>query len=99
MVIKRSIKVISIKSKNYLRQSVDVNKILIFYNTNDDIRPLCITLFQLIEYAKYFDSNKTMAFKFNDKELLKKYKNRRKISSLKNKEFDSELVYGDNDKY
>ena len=27
----------------------------------------------MIEYAKYFDSNKTMPFKVADKKLLKKY--------------------------
>ena len=34
------------------------------------------------------------------KKAIKKYtKKRRKINSLMNKEFDSELAYGDNDKY
>ena len=54
----------------------------------------------MIGYAKYFDSNKTMSFKVIDKKLLKKYiKIWEIISSLIGKEFDSELVYGDNDKY
>ena len=60
--------------------NVDVNKILVFrkeshgekgsfryfigYNDNDDIRPLCIKLSQMIGYAKYFESNnKIMSFK------------------------------------
>ena len=34
------------------------------------MRPLCIKLPQMIEHAKYFDSNKTMSFKFNDKNLF-----------------------------
>ena len=46
-------------------------------------------------YAKYFDSSKTMSFKAIDKKLLKKYtKIWGQIISLMNKEFDSELVYG-----
>ena len=41
-----------------------------------------------------------MSFKVTDKKLLKKYtKIWGKVSSLMNKEFDSEPVYGDNDKY
>ena len=40
-------------------------------NDNDDIRPLCTRLPQMIMYAKYFDSNKTMSFKVSDKKLLK----------------------------
>ena len=51
-------------------------------------------------YVKYFDSNRTMSFKVNDEELSRKYTEIwRKISSLMNKEFDSEPVYGDNNKY
>ena len=70
------------------------------YNDSDKIRPLCIKLPQIIGYAKYFDSNKTTCFKFIDKELLKKYiKIWEKISSVLGKEFDSETVYGDNDKH
>ena len=42
----------------------------------------------------------TMSFKVNDHELLKKYKKLwEKIINLMNIEFDSEPVYGDNDKY
>ena len=54
----------------------------------------------MIGYAKNFDSNKTMPFKVGDNMLLKKYsKIWEKISNLMNKEFDSEPVCGDNDKY
>ena len=41
-----------------------------------------------------------MPFKASDNKLLKKYTIIwEKVSSLMNKEFDSEPVYGDNDKY
>ena len=54
----------------------------------------------MIGYAKIFDSNKTMSFKVGDNKLIKKYnKIWEKISNLINIEFDSEPVYGDNDKY
>ena len=50
-------------------------------------------------YVKHFDSNKTMSFKASDNKLLKKYnKIWEKISNLMNIEFDSEPVYGGNDK-
>ena len=42
-------------------------KCFIGYNDNHDIRPLCINLPQIIGYAKYFFSNKTMYFNFSDK--------------------------------
>ena len=94
---------------------IDVNKILgskkesydtenslkCFIGIDDDvIRPLCIKLPQIIDYVKHFDSNKIMSFKVGDNKLLKKYnKIWEKISSLMNIEFDSDPVYGDNDKY
>ena len=54
----------------------------------------------MIVYVKNFDSNKTMSFKVGDNKLLRKYnKIWEKISNLMNIEFDSEPVYGDNDKY
>ena len=54
----------------------------------------------MIEYAKYLDSSKTISFKVIDKKLLKIYtKIWGKISSLMSKEFDSELVYDDSEKY
>ena len=41
-----------------------------------------------------------MSSKVTDKKLLKEYtKIWKKVSSLMNKEFDSKLDYGDNDKY
>ena len=54
----------------------------------------------MIRYVKRFDSNKTMYFKAIDNTLLKKYTQiLKKVSSLMNIKFDSEPVYGDNDKY
>ena len=54
----------------------------------------------MIEYVKCFDSNKTMSFKVTDKKLLKKYsKIWEKVNNLMDIKFDSELIYGDNDKY
>ena len=54
----------------------------------------------MIGYVKNFDSNKAMSFKVSDNKLLRKYnKILEKISNLMNIEFDTEPVYGDNDKY
>ena len=54
----------------------------------------------MIGYVKHFDSNETMSFKVIDNKLLKKYtKIWEKVSNLMNIKFDSEPVYGDNDKY
>ena len=53
----------------------------------------------MIDYVKCFDSNKTMSFKVTDNNLLKSILKYGKNSSLMDIEFDSEPVYGDNDKY
>ena len=54
----------------------------------------------MVGYAKYFNSKKAMSFKVNDEELLKKHTEiLEKISRLMNKEFDSEPVYIDNNKF
>ena len=54
----------------------------------------------MIGYVKCFDSNKTISFKAIDNKLLKKYTTIwENVSGLMNIEFDSEPVYGDNDKY
>ena len=51
-------------------------------------------------YARKFDKNVTMSFKINDKKLLKNYsKIWERIESLLNIDFESTLVYGDDDKY
>ena len=76
------------------------HKYFIGYNDDNVIRPLCIKLPQMIGYVKNFNNNKTMSFKVSDNKLLKKYnKIWEKISNLMNMKFDSEPVYGDNDKY
>ena len=70
------------------------------YNDDDAIRRLCITLPQLTGYVKHFANNKIMSLNVNDNKLLKKYtKIWEKVSILMNVKFDSEPVYGDNDKY
>ena len=54
----------------------------------------------MIGYVKCFDSDKTMSFKVSDKKVLKEYtKIWGRVSSLIDKKFDSEPVYGDSDKY
>ena len=74
-------------------------KYFIGYNDRDYFGPLCIKLPQMIGYVKNFVSNKTKSFEVIDNKLLKMYtKIWERVSSLTNIEFDSELVYGDNDK-
>ena len=75
-------------------------KYFIGHNNNEDLRPLCINLPQMIEFDKYFDSNKALSFKANDNELLKKYATIwDSVSSLMNLKFDREPIYGGSDKY
>ena len=75
-------------------------KYFIGYDDHDYFGSLCIKLLQMTGYVKHFDNNKTMSFKVIDNKLLKKYtKIWERVSSFMNIEFDSEPVYGDNDKY
>ena len=54
----------------------------------------------MIGYVKCFDSNKTMPFKVTDNKLVKECnKIWEGVSNLLSIKFDSEPVYGDNDKY
>ena len=54
----------------------------------------------MIGCIKNFDDNKTMSFKLNDKKLLKKYNNIwETIADFLDVQFDSDPVYGDNEKY
>ena len=46
-------------------------KYFIGYNDNDVIRPLCLRLPQMTGYARKFDKNATISFRFNNKQLLK----------------------------
>ena len=74
-------------------------KYFIAYEDHDYIGPLYIKLLQVIGYGNCFDNNKTMSFRVTDNNLLKEYRKMwEKVSSLMNIEFDSELVYGDNNK-
>ena len=51
-------------------------------------------------YARKFEGNTTVSFKISDKELLKKYNQIwKRVEKLLKIEFDSEAVYGDNDKH
>ena len=79
-------------------------KYFIGYNDDDDdndvIRPICIKLLQMIGCVKCFDSNETTSFKVIDNKLLKKYTQIwKKVRHLLKKKFNSESVYGVNDKY
>ena len=70
-------------------------KCFIGYNDNDVIRPLCIKLPQTTGYVRKFEGNTIMSFKIIDKQFLKKYN---QIWKRVDK-FDSETVYGDNNKH
>ena len=54
----------------------------------------------MIDYVKYFDSKKIISFKAGDNKLLERYtKIWGKVSRLINIKFDSEPIYGDDDKH
>ena len=55
--------IVSIKESYGTKNS---SKYIIGYNDGDDIIRLYIKLPQMIGYAKYFDSNKTMSFKVSE---------------------------------
>ena len=75
-------KIIVSKKEWYGKKKINF-KYFIGYSDNDDIRPLCIKLPQMIGYVKHFESNKTISFKVIDNKLLKKYtKISKKVSSL-----------------
>ena len=51
-------------------------------------------------YVRKFEGNTTMSFKISNKQLLKKYNQIwKRVEKVLKIEFDSELVYRDNDKY
>ena len=80
---------IFIKIKLFKIEDIDINETLVSkkesygtknaikyffgYIDNNEIKPICIRLSQMIGYAKYFDDNKVMSFKVIDKKLLNKY--------------------------
>ena len=75
-------------------------KYFIGYNDNDIIRPLCIRLPQMTEYARKFNENATMSFIVKDKKLLKKYsKIWQTIEGLMKITLESKPVYGEDVKY
>ena len=87
-------KILSFKKESYCKKNSF--KPFFGYSSNNDIRPLCIKIPEMIGYAKYFDSNKTKSFKANDNKLFKKYTLIwGKVISLMNIKFDSEPVHGD----
>ena len=53
----------------------------------------------MIGYVRKFEGNATMSFKISDKQLLKIWRNIKKVKSLLNIKFHSDPLYGDNDKY
>ena len=55
--------------KNHTTQITRLNTLS---DINDNvIRPLCLRLPQMTGYARKFDKNATMSFRFNNKQLLK----------------------------
>ena len=54
----------------------------------------------MIGYVRKFEDNTKMSFKTNDSKLLKKYNQIwKRVEKLLKIKFDSEPVYGNNDKY
>ena len=54
----------------------------------------------MIGYVRKFEGNTTISFKINDRKLLKKYNQiQKKVEKLLKINFNSEPIYGDNDKY
>ena len=75
-------------------------KYFIGHYDNEVIRPLCIKLPQMTGYARKFDENATMPFIVKDKKLLNSYpKIWETTEGLMKIIFESNPVYGDNDKY
>ena len=78
----------------------NATKYFIGYIDNDKTKPICIRLPQMIGHAMYFDDNKVMSFKVTDKKLLNIYnKIWEKVEELLNVKFESEPIYGEDDKY
>ena len=75
-------------------------KYFIGYNDNDVIRTLCISLSEMIGYARKFNENVIMSFIVKDKNLLKNYtKIWETIEELMKINFESKPVYGEDVKY
>ena len=75
-------------------------KYFIGYNENDIIRPLCLRLPKMTDYAKKINENTTVPFRVNSKQFLKNYhKIWEKVEKLMRIDFESKPVFGDDDKY
>ena len=46
-------------------------KYFIGYIDNNEIKPICIRILQMIGYVKFFDDDKVKSFKVTDQKLLK----------------------------
>ena len=94
-------KVLVSKKTSYGKESI---KYYIGYVDDDVFGSLCIKLSQMVGHVEHFKNHnnrdsKRMSFKVCDKKLLKIYnKIWESVSKLVKKEFDSEPLYGDNDK-
>ena len=73
----------------------NANKYFIGYIYNDEIKPICIRLPQMIGHVKHFDANKVMSFKVTDKYN----KVWGKVEELLNVKFESKPNYGEDGKY
>ena len=93
---------------------IDANKILVFnesYGSKNSFKYfigyndviiilLCTKLPQMIGYVRNFDGDRTMSFKISDNKLLIKYNQIwKRVQKLLKIKFDSEPIYGNNDKY
>ena len=83
----------------------NVLKYFIGYNDNDVIRPLYLSLLQMIVYIKKFNDKNTkttttttMSLRVKNKQVLKNYNKRwEKIEKLMGINFDSKPFYGNDD--
>ena len=65
-------------------------KYFIGYNENDVIRPLCLRLPKMTDYAKKINENTTIPFRVNSKQFLKNYhKIWEKVEKLMRIDFES----------
>ena len=71
-----------------------------YIDEDDEIKPLCLKLPQMIGCLNEFDDSVTMSLRADDSKLFKKYcKIWRTIKNMLRIEFDREPVYGDTDFY
>ena len=71
-------------------------KYFIGYIDNNEIKPICIRVPQMIGYVKYFDGDKVKSFKVTNQKLLNKYnKIWEKVGELLNVKFEIKPIYGE----